>query len=88
MLLAGLRGTPHAGDVLRVTASEARSRAVSEARAERAQQRHHRRLEELAQDHYEMVVDEATGEQTKCVLHMDSCAHVLNTSLMHVYLRY
>ena len=66
MVIAGLRGMPHAGDMLRVVASEARARAMSEARTARSHARHHERMEQLAADHFETVTDEATGESKQC----------------------
>lgn len=67
VVVSGLRGTPHAGDTVRVMASEARARAVSDARSDRARQQYLQRLENLAQDHFEITTDEETGEETKCV---------------------
>ena len=61
----------NAGDTVRVMASEARARAVSEARTDRAQEHHVQRLDKLAQDHFETVVDDDTGEETKCVRNAD-----------------
>jgi hypothetical protein len=61
VVVTGLKGVPHAGDVLRVTSSESRARDIAVARAARAQVRHHDALDKLSKDHYDTVVDEATG---------------------------
>jgi hypothetical protein len=66
VVLSGLKGVPHAGDALRVTASEGRARAVSEARAARSQAKHHARLDALSQEYYDTVVDEESGESKQC----------------------
>lgn len=65
-VVSGLKGLPHAGDVLRAAVSESRARAVAEARGARSQARHHARMEELSKDHFENVVDEHTGEAKQC----------------------
>ena len=58
---------PHAGDMLRATSSESRARDIAEARAARAQARHHAALEKLSKDHFETVEDEATGTSKQYV---------------------
>lgn len=58
---------PHAGDMLRATSSETRARDIAEARAARAQARHHATLEKLSKDHFETVEDAATGTSKQCV---------------------
>lgn len=79
-VVSGLKGLPHAGDVLRATVSESRARAVAEARGARSQARHHARMEELSKDHFEHVVDEHTGEAKQCA----SCIHhwLLRTAIL------
>jgi hypothetical protein len=66
VVLSGLRGTPHAGDQMRVVTSERRAKAVAEARRVRSQERYFERLAELTKDHFDEVVDEATGEVKQC----------------------
>lgn len=66
VVVAGLRDTPRAGDMVRVVASEARARAVSEARAVRTKDSHFQRLARLAEDHYDTTTDPETGEETQC----------------------
>lgn len=61
-VVSGLKGLPHAGDLLRAAISESRARAVAEARAARSQARHHTRMDELSKDRFEDVVNEDTGE--------------------------
>lgn len=73
MVVAGLKGVPHAGDMLRATSSESRARDIAEARAARAQARHHAALEKLSTDHFETVEDEATGT-SKQYAHPSSAA--------------
>ena len=68
MVVAGLKGVPHAGDVLRATSSESRARDIAEARAARAQTRHHDAMEKLSQDHFDTVVDEEAGTTKKWAL--------------------
>ena len=59
--IAGLKGVPHAGDSLRVMASEERAKDLSEARTTRYKTHHHKRIEELAKDHYDVSEHPETG---------------------------
>lgn len=72
-VVSGLKGLPHAGDVLRAAVSEGRARAIAEARAARSQVRHHIRMEELSKDHFGEVVDQETGETKQCVPYARVC---------------
>lgn len=63
VVVAGLKGVPHAGDMLRATSSESRARDIAEARATRAQTRHHADLDKLSKDHFDTVLDESTGTE-------------------------
>ena len=74
MVVAGLKETPRAGDMVRVVASEARARAVSEARSVRTKDSHFRRLARLAQDHYDTITDPDTGEETQCAPALRACS--------------
>jgi hypothetical protein len=67
-MLSGLKGIPRAGDHVRVMSSESSARNVSNARSQRTKEKHFSRLAELAKDHFDSVVDEATGETKRCVL--------------------
>jgi hypothetical protein len=67
VVLSGLRGSPRAGDQLRVVTTDLRAKAVSEARSVRSQERYFARLAELAKDHFDEVLDEKTGETKQCV---------------------
>jgi NAD(P)H-dependent FMN reductase len=67
VVLSGLRGSPRAGDQLRVVTTDLRAKAVSDARSVRSQERYFARLAELAKDHFDEVLDETTGETKQCV---------------------